>query len=71
MFLSKEVEGLDITSDEIAYQHMIFTKFEKFFQFALLVDIPSEIGFFNHFTTRAAIINTIVLNSSTTLVLPL
>ena len=36
-----------------------------------LVDIPSEIGFFNHFTTRAAIINTIVLNSSTTLVLPL
>ena len=56
MFLSKEVEGLDITSDEIAYQHMIFTKFEKFLQFAFLVDIPPEIGFFNHLTTRAAII---------------
>ena len=26
MFLSKKVEGLDITSDEIAYQHMNFMK---------------------------------------------
>ena len=56
MFLLKEVEGLGITSDEIAYQHTIFTKSEKFLQFAFLVDIPPEIGFFNHLTTRAAII---------------